>query len=115
MPLVPKHFLPEEVEGLQPRLVEMLDEGRTIAGVPFVITSGLRTVAENANAQGVENSAHLRGLAVDLQCLDVTTRFFMIVGLVRVGFRRIGIYDRHVHCDCDDSLPQNVTWTGVSH
>jgi hypothetical protein len=39
----------------------------------------------------------------------------MLVGLVRVGFRRIGIYDHHCHVDCDDSLPQNVVWTGVSH
>ncbi len=110
-----RHFLPEEIEGLDLKLVGMLDEARDIAGVPFVITSGKRTVAENVNAQGVENSAHLRGLAVDLQCLDAPTRFFMLVGLVRVGFRRLGLYDRHVHCDCDDTLPQNVTWTGVSH
>ena len=110
-----RHFLPEEIVGLDPKLVGMLDDARDIAGVAFVITSGRRTEAENANAQGVENSAHLRGLAVDLQCLSYTDRFFMLVGLVRAGFRRIGVYDRHVHCDCDDSLPQNVVWTGVSH
>lgn len=110
-----KNFLPEEIAGLDPRLVGMLDEARTIAGVPFVITSGLRTTEENAGAQGVQNSAHLRGLAVDLQCLDATYRFFMLVGLVRVGFRRIGQYDRHIHVDCDESLPQNVVWTGISH
>ena len=109
------HFRPEEVVGLQPRLVGMLDEARTIAGVPFQITSGLRTAAENRLSQGVDNSAHLRGLGVDLACSDPQARFFMLVGLMRVGFRRLGIYDHHVHADCDDSLPQNVVWTGISH
>ena len=110
-----KHFLPEEIAGLDLKLVAMLDEARDIAGVPFVITSGKRTEAENSGAQGVKNSAHIRGLAVDLQCLDATSRFFMLVGLIQAGFRRVGCYDRHLHADCDESLPQNVTWTGVSH
>ena len=109
------HFTSAEIAGLQPRLVGMIEEARTIAGVPFIITSGLRTSAQNQSAQGVDNSAHLRGLGVDLACSDAQARFFMLVGLVRVGFRRLGIYDHHVHADCDDSLPQNVVWTGVSH
>lgn len=110
-----KHFLPEEIEGLDLKLVGMLDDARDRAGVPFVITSGKRSHDANLAAGGVEDSSHLRGLAVDIQCLDATIRFFMLVGIVQAGFRRIGIYDRHIHCDCDESLPQNVIWTGVSH
>ena len=111
----PKHFLPEETEGLDLRLVSMLDQAREKAGVPFVISSGHRTEAQNADAGGVKDSAHVRGLAVDLQCLTSGQRFRMVRGLLLAGFRRVGIYNRHLHADVDDRLPPDVMWTGESH
>jgi len=112
---VPKHFTDYEIVGLSPRLVDMLDKARELSGVPFVITSGARNEAQNANAQGVKNSAHTRGLAVDLACSDASARFHMLAALFEVGFARVGIYDKHVHVDCDLSLPQDVAWWGTSH
>lgn len=111
----PKHFLPEEVEGLAPQLVAMLDKARDLSGVSFIIASGRRTEAQNAEAGGVKNSAHVRGLAVDLRCYTAAARFRMVRGLFLAGFRRIGVYDRHVHADVDDTLPLDVVWVGVSH
>lgn len=108
-------FKDQEILGLDSNLVEMLDHARGIAGVPFVITSGRRSVAENATAQGVENSAHLRGLAVDLACPLPGNRFKMVQALLMAGFRRIGVYNLHLHCDTDLSLPAPVMWVGVSH
>jgi uncharacterized protein YcbK (DUF882 family) len=110
-----RHFATEEIKGLSAAFVEKLDQARDIAGVPFIITSGKRTPDQNASAQGVENSAHLRGLAVDLQCTDSVSRFKILQGAFQAGFRRIGVYTAHIHIDLDDTLPKPVVWVGVSH
>ena len=105
-----RHFSDSEVAGLDPRLIRMLDDARDYAGVPFTITSGLRTPEQNAAAGGAPNSAHLRGLAVDLRCHDSKTRFKMIEGLLLADFRRIVVYasDGHIHADIDSALPSPV-------
>jgi zinc D-Ala-D-Ala carboxypeptidase len=105
-----RHFTDAEIAGLQPKLVEMLDNARDAAEVPFIITSGLRTAADNAAAGGVSDSAHLRGLAVDLRVTGDPDRFLIAKGLLGAGFTRIGLYFAHIHADCDDSLPPNVLW-----
>ena len=110
-----KHFSEAEIKGLAPELVSKLDTARTVAGVPFVITSGARTPEENERAMGVESSSHVTGKAVDLACSDSPTRFAMLRGLYAAGFRRIGIYSRHIHADVDESKPQDVAWWGTSH
>ena len=105
-------FTDDEVRGLQPQLVEMLDEARGAAGVPFVITSGLRTPAENVACGGAPDSAHLRGLAVDLRAEDSHVRSSVVRALYRAGFRRLELCPRHVHADVDPSLPQDVLVLG---
>lgn len=108
-------FTKDEIEGLDKELCAMLDWARGRAMVPFVITCGLRTPDENTKTGGVQDSAHLRGLAVDLACSDSRERFKMVQALLLAGFKRIGIYDAHVHADRDMSLPQEVMWVGISH
>lgn len=103
-----KHFTDEEVRGLDTTLVSLLDYACDIAGVPFVITSGLRSPEENAALPGsARNSAHLRGRAVDLRARDDESRFRILEALFRVGFRRFEVVasDGHVHVDIDSSLP----------
>lgn len=111
----PKHFDESELRGLDPRLVEMLARARGLAKVPFRITSGFRTSAENQAAGGVMDSAHTRGLAVDLACFDSRARMRMMSALLVAGFRRIGCYNRHIHVDIDEMMPQDVLWVGESH
>lgn len=111
----PNFFTEDEVQGLDPEFVAKLDWARGRAGVPFVITSGKRTPEQNERAMGVDASAHIKGLAVDLRCSDSQVRFKMVNALLLAGFKRIGIYDKHVHCDLDPDLPQEVCWVGVSH
>lgn len=103
-------FSDEEVAGLNTSLCLRLDYARLLAGVPFTITSGFRTPEENAAAGGSPNSAHLRGLAVDLRAKDSTTRFKIIKGLLLAGFDRIVVYAStgHVHADIDPNLPRPV-------
>lgn len=41
-------------------------------------------------------------------------RYLIVRGALGAGFTRIGVYDRHVHLDCDPDLPPRVLWEGVS-
>jgi zinc D-Ala-D-Ala carboxypeptidase len=111
----PKFFTDDEIKGLDPEFVALLDWARGRAKIPFVITRGAVTPEQNKKDGGVENSAHLRGLAVDLHLEDGAHRFKMVQALVIAGFKRIGVYDKHVHVDADPTLPQEVMWVGVSH
>lgn len=104
------HFTNEEVQNLEPQLVMMLDQARDIAGIPFIITSGFRDKDKNQAVGGVQDSAHLRGLAVDLKVKNSIERFKIQDALLKIGFNRIGHYTAHIHADIDPSLPQRVIW-----
>lgn len=110
-----KYFLEDEVLGLKDELILKLDQMRSVAGVPIVITSGLRTLGTNAVTQGVHDSAHLKGLAADIHCPDSGTRFKLVAAAFQVGFKRIEAASAHIHVDIDPDLPQNVLWLGISH
>jgi zinc D-Ala-D-Ala carboxypeptidase len=110
-----KWFKPHEVEKLNERLIEMLEVARVILGQPIVITSGWRSPDENKAAGGVKNSAHEKGLGVDIRTRTKQYQDELVDALKRAGFVRIGRYDKHVHADIDESLPQ-VAWAGgISH
>lgn len=110
-----RYFSHDETQGLDPRLLALLDHARGLAKIPFVITSGARTPEQNSAAGGVQHSAHERGLAVDIACTGSHARMRIVAAAIKAGFRRIGAYDRHVHLDCDETLPQEVLWVGESH
>lgn len=104
-------FTDQEVQGLDDGLCQMLSIARGKANVPFIITCGLRTPAQNsALAESVSGSAHLTGHAVDLACADDAIRFAMLSGLLSAGFTRIGIYSAHIHADNDATKPPHVIW-----
>jgi zinc D-Ala-D-Ala carboxypeptidase len=106
-----EYFTDTEIQGLDDGLCQMLSIARGKAGVPFVITCGLRTTAQNAAlAESVSDSAHLTGHAVDLACTDDPTRFSLIEGLLDAGFTRLGIYSAHIHADNDSTKPPKVIW-----
>ncbi len=105
------YFKPSEVVGLKPELVAMLDKARGIAGVPFKITSGYRTEAQNALVGGVEGSSHTKGLAVDLLVADEVAGGKILLALAQAGFKRFGFYkDGHIHCDIDTGKPNPCYW-----
>lgn len=90
------------------KLVFMLDLARSLAGVPFNISSGYRCKKHNSQVGGVKNSAHLIGLAVDIEVANNLVRLKILRALVIVGFNRIGISKGFIHVDIDKSKPDNI-------
>ncbi len=112
-----KYFTPEEVEGLNNDFVELLDRAREIAGIPFIITSGLRTPEKNQSLVGaVADSSHLKGLAVDLKVEDSHEVALILDAAKAVGITRRGIYVRadfeptHLHIDVDPEKISEVIY-----
>lgn len=100
-----KYFSEKEIKGVKHEFVQILDQAREIAGVPFPITSGFRTLEQNKQAGGVPNSAHTKGLAVDIQCTDNIKRQKMLWGLMQFRDKLfIEIAGRHLHVDIDSSI-----------
>lgn len=102
------YFTDTEVEGLNEEFVAKLDMARKIAGIPFVITSGLRTPEKNQSVIGaVPDSAHLKGLAVDLRVENSHEVALIMDAAKAAGIMRRGIYVNkafepiHVHLDID--------------
>jgi zinc D-Ala-D-Ala carboxypeptidase len=90
--------------------VKKLTEARKLANIPFKITSGYRCTTHNKKEGGKSNSAHLRGLAVDIKLKNSNAAFHIISSLLAIGFKRVGYNQKHmfVHVDDDPSLPQHV-------
>lgn len=106
-----KHFSIEKdpkMAGLDIKLLSLLDNARTMADMPFIITSGKRDVYTNNEVGGVKDSSHLKGLACDIECENSTQRYYILRGALVAGFRRIGLGKGHIHLDIDPEKPQNV-------
>lgn len=91
--------------------LDMLDDARDIAQVPFVINSGFRTEEHNRSIPGASpTSSHLVGWAADIRATTSNRRWLVIEALIQVGFTRIGVADTFVHVDCDPAKAKNVMW-----
>lgn len=117
MPHEWKYFTTEEVEGLDEEFVAKLDQARHLAGFPFVITSGFRTLEKNQSIIGaVPDSSHLKGLAVDLKVENSHEVSLIVDACKAVGITRRGIYvdsenfPTHVHIDMDPEKVTEVIW-----
>jgi len=114
-----KYFSPQEfikcnpscrIEQMNPEFLELLDEVRETAGIPLVLNSAFRTKSYEQMKGRSGNSAHTRGLAVDIRCKSHENRFRIIQAAILCGVRRIGIGKTFIHLDVDKSLPQSVIW-----
>ena len=119
-----RYFQPQEFEckcgkcgkgmaDMDETLLAMLDELRHKVGEPLVISSAVRCADHNWNVGGVANSSHLKGLAVDIHCIDSRLRFFLVKYAIELGFRRIEPMDAWVHLDIDNEKPQDVLFFGL--
>ncbi len=96
--------------------LELLDEAREIAEIPFKINSGFRTQAyhDSLTKRGYKtdkNSPHKKGLAADISVTNSRNRWVVLNSLLLVGFTRFGIADTFIHVDLDTERKQNIIWT----
>ena len=99
--------------------LEMLDEARTLAGIPFAVTSGYRTEAHSAKLkrQGDKTSAtsaHLLGRAADIAATTSHQRYCIVSAAIEAGFSRIGIASTFIHidnCNEQDGKTPELIWT----
>ena len=115
--MILKHFkisefdspdLPNSGVNMDTNFLIKLDLARQLAGTPFFINSGYRTKEHNLSVGGTSLSSHLKGLAADIRCSSSQERYKILYGLVKAGFKRIGIHRNFIHVDLDSEKPQNI-------
>ena len=101
---------PCHIEQMAPAFLERLDRIREAAGIPLVLNCAYRSREWDLAKGRSGNSAHTRGLAVDIRCLSDATRWRIIRAAIACGITRIGIGSTFIHLDADPSLSQEVVW-----
>jgi len=93
-------------------LVNRLDAVRAEFGRPIKIISGYRDPAHNRRVGGAKNSQHMHGIAVDIDLngMDIGTRYRLMVLLIQHGFTSFGSYDRSPNMLHADLRHRAVTW-----
>ena len=92
------------------KLANKLDRARALVG-PIIVNSWHRCPVRNRKKGGVQNSAHLRSLAVDIRVFSGHHRLQLLSALLAADFHRIGIGDAIIHADIDPTLPAETCWT----
>jgi len=59
---------------------------------------------------GKETSSHLKGYAVDIKCEESPYRYLLVGGLLKAGFKRIGIGKNFIHADIDPEKVGSLIW-----
>lgn len=95
-------------ERVKEKLIRMVDKARSLAGIPFVLTSAQRCLVWNRKVGSKDTSSHIKGLAVDIKFNNNIELFHIMRGLIGAGFVRIGINRKlgFVHADIDEDKPQ---------
>jgi uncharacterized protein YcbK (DUF882 family) len=94
---------------INPQLVLALDMARRDAGVPFSVSSGCRCEKHNKRVGGVSDSAHTKGLAVDVSVANSEQRYVAVRALLRY-FTRIGVDKHFIHVDVDSEKVSPSMW-----
>lgn len=99
-------------QAMDERFMARLQRAREIAGTPFDIRngSGWRCVEHNREIGGVPESSHLTGHAVDIPVWSSEQRFAIINGLIKAGFKRVGIAKTFIHADDSVEKSQHIMW-----
>jgi zinc D-Ala-D-Ala carboxypeptidase len=115
-----KYFTPEEFASpdapgsgarMNKHFLDLLDQMREEAGIPFHINSGYRTVTYNAALKdATPNSAHTRGMAADIAATTGREKWLIVDAAMKANIKRIGIGKTFVHVDIDGTLPNPSIW-----
>lgn len=108
-----KHCGELPAEGMNPVLLEALDELREEYGRPIYLTSAYRCEYHNAEVGGVPDSQHTLGNAVDMIVDGDFTEFALLCERLEL-FDGLGIYweDEFVHADMRNNgiTPNYYRW-----
>ena len=101
------YIKPPKVDSLTPEMKTKLAELEVALGYEFTITNAMK---------GNSSSTHRHGLGVDIRAHHGKQRNELVRAAIKVGFNRIGVYDKHIHVDIGSAKgwPQNVMWWGKS-
>lgn len=99
---------PCSIEQMDADFLKILDNIRECAGIPMVINCAYRSKEHDLKKGRSGNSAHTRGLAVDVRCTTSANRYKIVAACLDNHITRIGIGKTFVHIDNDPSLPQEV-------
>lgn len=86
-------------EQMDSKFMERLNRARRMAGLPFVLNSAYRSSDYDMQRGRTGNSYHCKGRAVDIKCLDSSSRAVIVNALIRCGFNGIGISNTFIHVD----------------
>ena len=113
------HCCGRGAEKIHPRLIELLEELRTKAGVPIHVNCGYRCPPHNADVGGVPNSQHVLGTAADITIPQIG--FNKASKLVQsIDFDGTGFYAPidssglwFIHVDVrDGGIGSHIEWDG---
>ena len=90
-------------------LIDALQEVREEIGGPIRINSGTRCVEHNAKEGGLDDSEHLTGEAIDIECGHSEDRW-RLLRILPAYFYRIGIGKEFIHVGIKITKPQRVAW-----
>jgi uncharacterized protein YcbK (DUF882 family) len=88
-------------------LVQKLELVRQEYGKPMRINSGIRCLEHNRKIGSKDTSSHIKCLAADVGCTDMSGRFALILVLMK-HFKRVGINKKFIHVDVDSDKPSGV-------
>lgn len=93
---------------MNPEFMEQLVRARSLAGIPFRLSSAYRSVSYELKHHRSGTSFHTQGRAVDILCTNSWERYCIIEALIKIGFRGIGIAQNFIHIDNRDKV---CIWT----
>lgn len=91
-----------EISDMDESFLIKLDLARELARTPFILNSAYRSLDYEKSKGRSGTSSHCKGVAVDLSCKSSHVRMQIVSALIRVGFRRIGVYPTFIHVDSDE-------------
>lgn len=98
------------INDMDKEFLDILDKIREDSGIPLILNCAYRSVEWDKAKGRSGNSAHCRGMAVDIRANNSSTAYKIVKAAMDNGICRIGIGNGYIHLDNDDSLPQNVIW-----